>query len=89
MAVEQMKLLSITGNDSDLEKFLAENLINYDIQIEDAKKIYDKGWQFEYYEYDYRVKDYLKKCSNLMEKFEINYKEKANVNNCSNINGGK
>lgn len=73
MAVEQMKLLSITGKDSDLEKFLAENLINYDIQIEDAKKIYDKGWQFEYYEYDYRVKDYLKKCSNLMEKFEINY----------------
>ena len=73
MAVEQMKLLSITGNDSDLEKFLAENLINYDIQIEDAKKIYDKGWKFEYYEYDYRVKEYLKKCSNLMEKFEINY----------------
>lgn len=71
MAIEQMKLLSITGNDSDLEKFLAENLINYDIQIEDAKKIYDKGWKLEYYEYDYRVKEYLKKCSNLMEKFEI------------------
>ncbi len=73
MAIEQMKLLSITGKDSDLEKFLAENLINYDIQIEDAKKIYDKGWKFEYYEYDYRVKEYLKKCLNLMDKFEIKY----------------
>jgi len=73
MAVEKMKLLSITGRDSDLEKFLAKSLMKLDIQIEDAKKIYNKGWKLNYYEYDYRVKEALKKCSNLLDKFEIDY----------------
>ena len=42
MAVEKMKLLSITGKDIDLEKFLAKNLLNLDIQIEDAKRVIDR-----------------------------------------------
>ena len=62
MAVEKMKLLSITGKDTDLEKFLAKNIINLDIQIEDAKKVYKKGWKLEYFSYDYTVKEYIKKC---------------------------
>ena len=79
MAVEQMKLLSITGRDSDLERFLARSLLKYNIQIEDAKKIYNKGWKLNYYEYDYKVKEALKKCTNLLDKFEIDYNE----DNCS------
>lgn len=73
MAVEQMKLLSITGKDSDLEVFLARNLLNCNIQIEDAKKIYNKGWKLNYYEYDYKVKEAIKKCTNLLNKFEIEH----------------
>ena len=49
MSVEQMKLLSITGKDSDLENFIAKYLLNCNIQIEDAKKIYNKGWKLNYY----------------------------------------
>ncbi len=75
MSVEQMKLLSITGKDSDLENFIAKYLLNCNIQIEDAKKIYNKGWKLNYYEYDYRVKDSLKKCTNLMNKFNIDYSD--------------
>ncbi len=78
MAVEQMKLLSITGKDSDLEGFLAKNLLNSGIQIEDAKKIYNKGWKLNYYEYDYRVKEAIKKCMSLLNKFEIDY---SNIKN--------
>lgn len=90
MAIEQMKLLSITGKDADLENFLAQKLIKCSIQIEDAKKIYDKGWKLEYYEYDYRVKEYLKKCYNLLQKFEVDFNEESNKmfieNSLDNIN---
>lgn len=84
MAVEQMKLLSITGKDSDLELFLARNLLNCSIQMEDAKKIYNKGWKLNYYEYDYRVKEAIKKCTNLLDKFEIDY---SNIQEGKEFNG--
>ena len=71
MAVEQMKLLSITGKETDLEKFLAKNLLNLDIQIEDAKKVYIKGWKLEYFNYDYTIKEYIKKCKKLTEELQI------------------
>ena len=71
MAVEKMKLLSITGKDTNLEEFLAKNLLNLDIQIEDAKKIYKKGWKLEYFNYDYTIKEYIKKCEKLINEFNI------------------
>ena len=71
MAVEKMKLLSITGKDTDLEKFLAKNIINLDIQIEDAKKVYKKGWKLEYFSYDYTVKEYIKKCEKILDELQI------------------
>ena len=71
MAVEKMKLLSITGKDTDLEKFLAKNIINLDIQIEDAKKVYKKGWKLEYFSYDYTVKEYIKKCEKVLDELQI------------------
>ena len=77
MAVEKMKLLSITGKDTDLEKFLAKNIINLDIQIEDAKKVYKKGWKLEYFSYDYTVKEYIKKCEEVKKQNKKNkYRDK-------------
>ena len=75
MAIEKMKLLSITGSERELDRFVARNLLNSDIQIEDAKKVYSKAWKFQYYDYDYTVKDNLKKCQTLIEKLRIPYRE--------------
>lgn len=75
MAIEKLKLLTITGPEKDLDRFIAKNLLDTDIQIEDAKKVYNKGWKFEYYGYDYTIKDNLKKCKDLIEKLNILYRE--------------
>ena len=71
MAIEKMKLLRITGPEKELDRFIARNLLNSDIQIEDAKKIYSKGWKLEYYSYDYTIKENLKKCKDLIENLNI------------------
>lgn len=75
MAIEKMKLLSITGPEKDLDRFIARNLLESNLQIEDAKKIYNKGWKFEYYDYDYAIKENLKECRNLIENLNILYRE--------------
>lgn len=75
MAIEKMKLLSITGPEKDLDRFIVKNLLDSDIQIEDAKKVYNKGWKFEYYEYDYTIKENLKKCKDLIDELNILYRE--------------
>lgn len=75
MAIEKMKLLTITGSEKELDRFIARNLLNSDIQIEDAKKIYNKAWKLEYYDYDYTIKDHLKNCKNLIENLNILYRE--------------
>lgn len=75
MAIEKMKLLSITGPEKELDRFIARNLLGSDIQIEDAKKIYNKAWKFEYYDYDYTIKDNMKKCKDLIEDLNILYRE--------------
>ena len=79
MAIEEMKLLGITGRAEFLNQFVVQALLKCDVQIEDEKKIYDKGWKLKYYDYDYRVKDLLKKCSGLMDKLRILYKNDANI----------
>lgn len=75
MAIEKMKLLSITGPAKDLDRFIARNLLESNLQIEDARKIYNKGWKFEYYDYDYAIKENLKECKNLIENLNILYRE--------------
>lgn len=75
MAIEKMKLLSITGPERELNRFIAKNLLESELQLEDAKKIYNKGWKFEYYDYDYTVQENLKKCKSLMEDLNILYRE--------------
>ena len=71
MAIEKLQLLTITGLEKDLDRFIAKNLLDTDIQIEDAKKVYNKGWKFEYYTYNYKIKESLKKCKELIEKLDI------------------
>ena len=53
MAIEKMKLLGIKGDSKILDEFVANVLFQSDVQIEDAKKIYNKGWKLEYFEYNY------------------------------------
>lgn len=75
MAIEKMRLLNITGPEKELDRFIARNLLNSDLQIEDAKKIYNKGWKLEYYDYDYTIQDNLKKCQELIQNLGILYRE--------------
>lgn len=79
MSIEKVKLLGIKGNSKDLDRFLANVLFNSDVQIEDAKKIYNKGWKLEYFEYDYKIKETLKKCENLLNKLEIKYTKETDM----------
>lgn len=79
MAIEQMKLLTITGYNKNLDKFLGNVLVDSDLQIEDAKKVYNKGWKLDYYEYDYKIKDALRKCETLLNKLEIPYSKKSQM----------
>ena len=79
MAIEKMKLLGITGNSKDLDKFVANVLFKSELQIEDAKNIYNKGWKLEYFDYNYKIKENLKKCENLLNKMQIQYSKEANV----------
>ena len=79
MSIEMVKLLGIKGNSNNLDRFLANVLFNSDIQIEDAKKIYNKGWKLEYFEYDYKIKEALKKCENLLKKLGIQYSKETDM----------
>ena len=79
MSIEKVKLLGIKGNSRDLDMFLANVLFNSDVQIEDAKKIYNKGWKLEYFEYNYKIKENLKKCENLLNRLEVPYSKETNM----------
>ena len=79
MSIEKVKLLGIKGNSKDLDRFLANVLFSSDVQIEDAKKIYNKSWKLEYFEYDYRIKETLKNCENLLNKLEIQYTKETDL----------
>ena len=68
-----MKLLGKKGDSKILDEFVANVLFQSDVQIEDAKKIYNKGWKLEYFEYNYKIKETLKRCENLLNKIGIEY----------------
>lgn len=76
MAVEKMKLLSITGKEENIDEFIAEYLLDSGIQTEDAVKVYEKSWKLTNFEYDSTAKDLLKKCKFLLDKYEIKYNPK-------------
>ena len=80
MAIEKMKLLGIKGDSKILDEFVANVLFQSDVQIEDAKKIYNKGWKLEYFEYNYKIKETLKRCENLLNKIGIEYTKEYGMN---------
>ena len=45
MAVEKMKLLSITGKEENIDKFISNYLLDSGMQPEDALKVLEKGWR--------------------------------------------
>lgn len=73
MAVEKMKLLSITGKEENIDGFIAEYLLDSGIQTEDAVKVYEKSWQLSNFSYDSTAKDLLKECKGLLDKYKIRY----------------
>lgn len=73
MAVEKMKLLSIVGEEKNLDKFISEYLLDSGIQPEDVLKVYEKGWKLSYFDYENKTKDIVKRCENLMSDLELNY----------------
>lgn len=76
MAVEKMKLLSITGKEENIDEFIAEYLLDSGIQTEDAVRVYEKSWKLTNFEYDSTAKDLLKKCKTLLDKYKIKYNPK-------------
>ena len=80
MAIEKMKLLGIKGDSKILDEFVANVLFQSDVQIEDAKKIYNNGWKLEYFEYNYKIKETLKRCENLLNKIGIEYTKEYGMN---------
>lgn len=83
MAVEKMKLLSITGKEENIDKFISDYLLNSGIQTENAVKIFEKGWKLTNFEYDSTAKDLLKDCKELLDKYKIRYNpqiENDNIN---------
>ena len=76
MAIERMKFLSMTGDESNLDFVIANNLIGSGFQPENALKVLEKGWKVTYFPYDSTIKEYIKKAQNLLNKMEIPYVKK-------------
>ena len=66
-----MKLLSITGKEENIDKFIADYLLDSGIQTENAVKVFEKGWKLTNFEYDMTAKELLKDCKELLEKYKI------------------
>lgn len=77
MSVEKMKLLSITGKEENIDKFIADYLLESGIQTENAVKIFEKGWKLTNFEYDSTAKELLKACKIILDKYKIKYNEEA------------
>ena len=73
MAVEKMKLLSITGKEENIDGFIADYLLDSGIQTEDAVKVYEKSWNLTNFSYDSTAKDMLKECKGILDKYKIKY----------------
>ncbi len=73
MAVERMKLLSITGKEENIDRFIADYLLDSGIQTENAVKVFEKGWKLTNFEYNSTAKDLLKSCKEILDKYKIKY----------------
>ena len=71
MAVERMKLLRLTGNEQDLDYAIANVLLKSGIQLEDALKVWDKGWKLSYFTFNSEIKELQSRINGLIQKLEI------------------
>ena len=77
MSVERMKLLGITGKSEVMNNFLIKYIINSGLQLEDAIKVYEKGWKLTYFDYNTKPRELVKNIEKLMEKLGIEYSKQC------------
>lgn len=75
MAIERMKLLSITGREELIDSFITKYLLESGMQTENATKVFEKGWKLKNFEYDNQARELSKKCTKLLDFLDIRYKE--------------
>ena len=73
MSVEKMKLLSITGREENIDKFIEEYLLDSGLQTEDAVKVFEKGWNLTNFRYDSTAAELSKSCKAILDKYKIKY----------------
>lgn len=76
MAIERMKFLSMTGNESELDFIIANDLIGSGFQPENTLKVLEKGWKVTYFSYDSTIKEYIKKAKELLNEMDVPYVKK-------------
>ena len=77
MSVERMKLLGITGKSEVMNNFLIKYIINSGLQLEDAIKVYEKGWKLTYFDYNTKPRELVKNIEKLMEKLGVEYSKQC------------
>lgn len=77
MSVEKMKLLSITGKEENIDRFISEYLLDSGLQTEDAAKVFEKGWKLTNFKYNSTAKELLKQCKMILDKYKIKYDKYA------------
>ena len=50
-------------------------MLDSGIQAEDAAKVFEKGWNLTNFKYDNSASEYLKKCQDIMNKYNIKYEK--------------
>lgn len=71
MAIEKMKLLSITGKVENIDNIIINYLLQSGIQLENAIKVYEKSWNLKYFSYNADIKDKIKVCKDIMKTLGI------------------
>lgn len=71
-----MKLLSIVGQENKIDRFISKYILTSGMQLEDALKVYEKGWKLSYFNYDSSATETLKICSEIIDKLNIAYNKK-------------
>lgn len=76
MAIEKMRLLSLTGNNEKLDYIIAKYLLRSGIQLENAPKMLEKGWKLTYFSYNSDIHDLTMKTENLLKTLKISCEPK-------------
>lgn len=74
MSVERMKLLSVVGKEEHMNAFICRYLLETGLQPENAIKVFEKGWNLSYFQYDNTPKEIWDKCQALQQDLHIENK---------------